>query len=295
MARLTETQRRELWLEDKQKVISVTQLCAKYAVSRTTLANIRRDYTDNVATTEASEVSEISPSCSEASDTSEISDNTEQSIPEAEGIFKCTLPEYLDAEPSVGIPTETPQRPPPPPQPPWQPSDPAPGYEVTKECLFLQDKIKAFVHSFHHKLGPLVGNSEAERERWVNGLSGLPEERLTAVLESIKYRISAGGVSDMTFTMFASVTLAIETGAPYVGLDLRGYSDAVTKNEQAKEAVMEIMVDRMSSVVFSAEKRLCLILASTAYNVHLLNSRSREVEALLRQPAMPATPTAAFP
>ena len=145
------------------------------------------------------------------------------------------------------------------------------------------------MHSFHHKLGPLVGNSESERERWISGLSGLPEERLTAVLESIKYRISAGGVSDMTFTMFASVTLAIETGAPYVGLDLRGYSDAVTKNDQAREAVMEVMVDRMSSVVFSAEKRLCLILASTAYNVHLLNSRSREVEALLRQPAMPTT------
>ena len=106
MARLTETQRRELWLEDKQKVLSVAQLCAKYGVSRTTLANIRRDYTDKVATTEASEVSDMSPSCSEASDdTSESFDNSEQSIPEAEGIFNCTLPAYLDAEPSVGIPT----------------------------------------------------------------------------------------------------------------------------------------------------------------------------------------------
>jgi hypothetical protein len=245
---------------------------------------------------ELSKDSEVSEASEHDGEISETFDASEHSIPEAEGIFKCTLPAYLDAEPSVGVvQPETPQRPPPPPQPPWQPSKSAPGYEVTKECLFLQDKIKAFVHSFHHKLGPRVGNSEAERERWVNGLAGLPEERLTAVLESIKYRISAGGVSDMTFTMFASVTLAIETGAPYVGLDLRGYSDAVTKNEQAKEAVMEIMVDRMSSVVFSAEKRLCLILASTAYNVHLLNSRSREVEAMLRQPATPATPTTAFP
>ena len=64
MARLTEKQRRELWLEDKQKLLSVTQLCAKYGVSRTTLSNIRRDYTDKMATTEASDASEMSPSCS---------------------------------------------------------------------------------------------------------------------------------------------------------------------------------------------------------------------------------------
>ena len=67
------------------------------------------------------------------------------------------------------------------------------------------------------------------------------------------------------------------------------------KDDPAIAQILFIFDDMLASVVFSAEKRLCLILASTAYNVHLLNSRSREVEALLRQPAMPATPTAAFP
>ena len=281
MARLTETQRRELWLEDKNKVHSITQLCAKYGISRTTLTNVRKQFVD-----ESSESASESESGSESSESTSGSETSEPT----EGVFKCPMPDYLEMEPEVERPAPPPAWQPPIPQPqPQAPQPQAPQpqarYEVTKECLFLQDKIKAFVHSFHHKLGTLCGSTEAERERWVAGLSDLPEERLQAVLDSIKYRISAGGVSDMTFTMFASVTLAIESGAPYVGLDLRGYSDAATKNEQAQEAVMEIMVDRMSSVVFSAEKRLCLILASTAYNVHLLNSRAREVEALLRQPA----------
>ena len=168
-------------------------------------------------------------------------------------------------------------------------------YQVTKEKLYLCDKIKAFLHSFHHKLGAICGNSELERDRWVQGLQNLEEDRLHSILESIKYKISAGGLSDMTFTMFASVTLALETTGPYIGLDLEGYSQAVTRNEQAREAIMEISADRLSSVVFSPEKRLALILLSTAYNVHQLNSHSKkqDVNTMLDTP-MPETPTESF-
>ena len=52
MARLNENQRRELWLADKKRTMSVQKLCEQYECSRTTLANIRKEYED-VSTTQS--------------------------------------------------------------------------------------------------------------------------------------------------------------------------------------------------------------------------------------------------
>ena len=87
----------------------------------------------------------------------------------------------------------------------------------------------------------------------------------------MRYKIQQGGVSDFAFTLCCSATLAIETGAPYVGLNLKGYSDSVRTNPQAREAILEIMCEHMSDFVLSAEKRLMLILLTTAYNTNRLN------------------------
>ena len=178
------------------------------------------------------------------------------------------------------------------PKPPPLRNPPARPYGVTKEKLFLQDKIRALTTSFHHKLGGICGETEDARQRWLDGINELSEAHLKSLLDSIKYKIGQAGLSDMVFVVFGSVTMAIEHSGPYVGLRLDGYSAALTQNPQAREALLEIMCDRMSSVVLSPEKRLLMILLSTAYSVHSMNQVNAQpvptgsVDEMLNQPAL---------
>jgi hypothetical protein len=83
--------------------------------------------------------------------------------------------------------------------------------------------------------------------------------------------------------------MAIETGAPYVGLNLQGYSDSIRTNAQAREAILEIMCEHMSDVIVTPEKRLLLIMLSTAWNCHKLNETTS-----LETMEKPAPPTDKF-
>ena len=221
MARLTEIQRRELWLADRKKTMSVQALCLQYGCSRTTLANIRREY-ETASSLQSEDEAPQSPTSSEASESSENSNTGSVAASQVEATvesnsFERNFPSYLELDSAEATPPREAVRPAlphvfhaPPVEVLHEPPQPvASEYQITKEKLYLCDKIKAFVHSFQHKLGPICGNTESERERWVDGLKYLEEDRLNSLLESIKYKISAGGLSDMTFTMFASVTLAL--------------------------------------------------------------------------------------
>ena len=177
MARLNENQRRELWLADKRRTMSVQKLCEQYGCSRTTLANIRKEYED-VSTTQSEHAEAPTSPTESGSERSENIDNNSE--PEgdsgsvADNNFERNFPSYLaideedTSQPEAvrPVPVETFYVPPAeiirePTPPPHIPTE----YQVTKEKLYLCDKIRAFVHSFHHKLGAICGNSEIERER----------------------------------------------------------------------------------------------------------------------------------
>ena len=303
--RLNETQRKQLFLDDRSGSFTISQLCEKYSVSRTTVNNVRKSFVlendDQSGNESEGGASSSSHSTSSSSSHSSIASGTER--------YSRDIPPYLDMtdtqepEPQAQQAPPQAQQAPPPAQPQWVPEpepqwtppqtqEPA-AYDVTKDRLFLQDKIRAFVTSFSHKLHGITGETELARERWVAGLKDLQAEQLESILEAIKYKIAQGGVTDMTFTMFTSATMAIEYTGPYVGLRLNGFSDSLSKNDQAKEALMEIVCDRMSSVVFSPEKRLAMIMLSTMYNCHTMNQMTDNASELMRQPA-PSTPTEAF-
>ena len=141
------------------------------------------------------------------------------------------------------------------------------------------------MNAFPHKVGAISGETEEARDRWLSGLRELPVEKLEEILEALKYKIQQGGLSDFAFTLVCSTTMAIETGAPYVGLNLKGYSDSIRTNAQAREAILEIMCEHLSDVVISPEKRLLLIMLTTAYNVHKLNETA--TQHTMEQPAPP--------
>ena len=132
--------------------------------------------------------------------------------------------------------------------------------------------------SFPHKLGAVTGETPTEKLIWLASLKTLPVEQLQQLVDACKYQIGSSGISDMAFALVASCTLAVEVSGPFVGLQLEGYSAAVSSNAQCRDAILEIMVDNMSSLVFSAEKRLVMLLLGTAYNVHSMNAAQLEAK-----------------
>lgn len=294
MGKLTENERKDIFLASRAKTMTHKEMRERWGVTSTTIRNIRLAFQIDSDCGESAVGSEPSDGITLGSrDTDSEQDADSESVQET---FTSAVPNYIPLSPEA---RESP--PPTPSEPPAkkrtfepapiravpvhinsplsspvsrEPSDP--HKNITKNNLFLQDKIKALVESFPAKLSNVCGATENEKSLFVDGLKDLPEERLQSILDGLKYKIGAGGVSDLAFTMVASSTLLIENVAPTVGLQLRGFSSAVSQNEQVRECILEIMADRMSSVVLSPERRLILILLSTAWNINSLNKASNE-------------------
>jgi len=320
MTWLSETTKKLVFL-DLQNGAAVKTIMEKYRISRPTVGKIRNAYSmDEAEEGEESSHSAESEGSGESlggeSERSEESSGESDAGSEAEthldaaseaGVREMTyeldkgeyLPSYqtemvLEDEPlqRVCSPIQEPRRSFPVEHSIQQETrtsrDAAPEYNVTKDQLFIRDKIKAYLNAFPHKVGSICGETDEQRDRWLLGLGSLPVEKLQDILEGLRYKIQQGGVSDFAFTLVCSTTLAIETGAPYVGLNLKGYSDSIRTNAQAREAILEIMCENMSDFVISPEKRLLLILLTTAYNTHRLNQTT--VDQHLEKPA-PAVET----
>mgnify|MGYP006928234586 FL=1 len=134
------------------------------------------------------------------------------------------------------------------------------------------------MNSFPHKLGAITGETPTEKMLWLANLKTMSVDQLQQLVDACKYQIGSSGISDMAFALVASCTLAIEAGGPFIGLQLDGYSAAVSSNAQCRDAILELMCNNMSSLVFSAEKRLVMLLLGTAYNVHSINSIQLEAK-----------------
>ena len=312
MTWLPEETKKMVFLE-LQGGASVKALMTKYHISRPTVSTIRNSYAmDEAEEGDESEKNESEGSGetlgdssprSEESEGSEGSEESEASEASKEGapvhvLEKGSyLPSYEQEQATVNTPRPTspdpvsffrneefiPEQRAQPRTPPVSQAPTATAYNITKDQLFICDKIKAYVNAFPHKVGSICGETDEHRERWLAGLRDLPLEKLHEILEGMKYKIQQGGVSDFAFTLVCSTTLAIETGAPYVGLNLKGYSDSIRTNSQAREAILEIMCEHMSDFVISPEKRLILILLTTMYNTHRLNQTV--VDQQMKEPA----------
>ena len=307
MTKLSEEQKKLLFLE-LQEGVAIKSLMEKFKVTRPTITTIRNLYTldPEEERTDQESVGESLEGESESGEVQSVA-VTERSDGDAPLESGPVEPVTYQLDPTTYLPTyhaaplseaaPSPVRPSPEPhftfaeRPPPLPEQPAPPaeYNVTKDQLFQVDKIKAYVNAFPHKVGAICGETDDARERWLEGLRLLPVEKLREVLEGMKYKIQQGGLSDFAFTLVCTATFAIETGGPYVGLNLKGYSDSIRANAQAREAILEIMCEHMSDVVISPEKRLLLIMLTTMYNVHKLNETSAQ-EAMEK----PAPPTEQF-
>jgi len=312
--RLSERQRKEIFLKSKDESYTTKMICEEFGISRQTLGNIKKMYTQEEEQEMEDDVKSVISVKSNVSNVSRISQVSRISLPKVEKqkreVFEKTFHEYLPRREENEVIEEVISRPETPRlvrpleyqgdiiesllrdkpvsrkqsivvSPPVSEEKQVTGiYKQSESKQAMISKITAYIQSFPAKLNCLI---QGDTEGYIKNLQNLNEDDLQGILSAIRYNVSNNGLNDMVMMSFSAGLGTMELLGGQVGLKLKGLREAMMNNATAVDSIKELSIEWLGEVAVSPQKRLIGIILMTGYSVHTKNSLETQLDSVLEE------------